>query len=126
MDHEKWVDKCGQLHSDQGPALIGYRDDGSVFSVSYFCHGQRHRVDGPAYVGYHPNGIVAAEMYYIEGKLHREEGPAGIEFRENGSRLRDYCYIDGQQYQETWYSLQGFVFRPWRCATQSLPEIAFL
>ncbi len=62
----EYKDEDGQLHRDDGPALI--MPDG--MRVWYY-HGERHRDDGPAAIG--PDG---EQLWYQHNKRHREDGPA--------------------------------------------------
>ena len=61
-----WEDEYGDLHRDDGPALI--EPDGTQ---RWFQRGKLHREDGPAVVM--PNG---AQAWLQRGELHRDDGPA--------------------------------------------------
>jgi len=64
---ERWI-LNGQLHRDDGPAVIGA--DGTE---KWYQHGQLHRGDGPAVT--YPDGT---ELWWQHGQLHRGDGPAVI------------------------------------------------
>lgn len=60
-------DDQGELHNDDGPAIItpqGYK--------AWYKHGYRHRVDGPAVIDPHDG----SKEWWFEGNLHRTDGPA--------------------------------------------------
>ena len=77
----------GQLHREDGPALI--HPDGTII---YYKYGRYHREGGPAYS--HPNGT---QYWFINGEYHREDGPAVV-FDIGGS-----WYLNGRQYSlEDW------------------------
>jgi hypothetical protein len=62
---ERWVDKKGGLHREDGPAII-YNNG----SYSWYKHGAFHRVDGPAV------SMPSWEGWFIDALYHREGGPA--------------------------------------------------
>ena len=57
----------GSLHREDGPAYIGYLDDGMISYVSYSINGKRHREDGPAQIWYGLNGEIEIKKYWIRG-----------------------------------------------------------
>lgn len=62
-------DRHGNLHRDDGPALVRPCGD-----EEWFVQGKRHRTDGPA--------VIKADgrfEWWQAGKLHRDDGPAVIE-----------------------------------------------
>ena len=63
---ERFYDENGELHRDDGPAVIN--DNGSQ---AWYKHGKLHRIGGPATI--HANGD---EGWFVDGKLHRLDGPA--------------------------------------------------
>ena len=79
---DKFYDKDGYLHREDGPALIsnGY--------VEYRIHGELHREDGPAVI--HQNGT---EIWYRHGEKHREDGPAFI------AKDKNVWYFNGQYHR---------------------------
>ena len=40
---EKWRDNEGRLHRDGAPALIAYRENGTITYEAYYRDGQLHR-----------------------------------------------------------------------------------
>lgn len=103
---ERYYDSDGELHRDNGPALIDNKGE------YWYCHGKLHRVDGPAVIqpkvhnrmGWYQHGLLhreegpaftqsGVEKWYQQGKLHRQDEPAvthkGIkEWWENGIRIK--------------------------------------
>jgi hypothetical protein len=76
----------GELHREDGPAIIVIGSDGSKYW--YNINDKLHREDGPAIT--RPNG---SKWWYINGNRHREDGPAYIgpsgtkEWWLNGKRI---------------------------------------
>jgi hypothetical protein len=62
---KKWRDDDGQLHREDGPALIERERE------IWFTHGTIHRLDGPAIIW--ANGDFE---WIKDGQLHRLDGPA--------------------------------------------------
>lgn len=95
----KYYNERGQLHRDNGPAVIAPH-----MGKFWFVNGMKHRVDGPAHE--YDNG---GYRWYFEEKLHRVGGPAtyiggnqswyyhGKQHREDGPAV---VYADGRVY---WY-----------------------
>jgi hypothetical protein len=77
-----WLNKVGQLHRDDGPAIECANGD-----KAWFRNDELHRDDGPA-VEYADGG----NAWYLNERLHRVDGPA-IE------RIDGYTawYVDGLQ-----------------------------
>ena len=63
-----WKNENGELHREDGPAIIF--PDGIQH---WFINGNFHREDGPAVI--YPDG---RQYWYINGNPHREDGPAAI------------------------------------------------
>ena len=61
-----WRDGDGQLHRENGPAIVWLNGD-----KAWFKHGKRHRENGPAVEN--ANG---ARYWWFEGERHRVGGPA--------------------------------------------------
>ena len=76
----RWKNKDGELHRDNGPAII--RSNGTQ---QWFKNDKRHREGGPAEIN-----VNGDKLWYINGHLHREDGPALI--RSNGDK---FWYRDG-------------------------------
>lgn len=81
----------GELHRDDGPALIQPGPYGTEFQFWQF--GVLHRDDGPAVVRFGPNG--REEWWFQFGKKHREDGPAIVQ--SNGSQE---WFRDGKVHRE--------------------------
>jgi len=79
MRKDEKLDKDGQLHCDNGPAVVFDYDGGE--EIQYYNHGKKHRVGGPAIDG--PNSTE----YWIEGRLHRDGGPSVTYHKGNGDGL---------------------------------------
>jgi hypothetical protein len=87
----------GQRHRKNGPAIIGYHNDGSIYSKSYYINGLPHREDGPAVIKYYDNGFLRSELYCIDGKIHKEDGPAFIKYSNDGSIQSEQYYINDEE-----------------------------
>lgn len=57
----------GLPHNEDGPAVILFRDDGSVLAEYYHVNGDLHRTDGPAILMYNTLGKSVCCWYYING-----------------------------------------------------------
>lgn len=55
-------------HSEDRPAVVLLRSDGSVETEEWWRAGQRHRNHGPALVSYDVNGVVAREAWFSAGE----------------------------------------------------------
>lgn len=60
-------DENGELHREDGPAVIGVGGH-----EAWMRHGYRHREDGPAIV----DPREGYREWWVDGELHREDGPA--------------------------------------------------
>jgi hypothetical protein len=87
---QEWRNRNGELHRDDGPAVI-YPDG----CEAWFQRGRVHRDDGPALVD--PDGSTC---WYQHGYLHREDGPGII--HHDGTHE---WWLNGKQYDDE------FVFR---------------
>jgi hypothetical protein len=95
-DYHKDGSLCNEIHSnsdlevhhDHGPAMISYREDGSVASEGYYQYGKLHRDDGPAHRSYYPDGLDQAIEWYQENILHRGDGPALESWFDSGQPMR--------------------------------------
>lgn len=82
---EYWYDSNGELHRDNGPAIIKCNGD-HIWCI----HGLRHRTNGPAL--YNVDGY---QEWWHKGKPHRFRAPAIIytdgseEWYRNGQRHRE-------------------------------------
>jgi hypothetical protein len=66
--YDTWKNSEGQLHREDGPALINYRGDRSVHSELWFLNDRLHRFDGAAETKYDSDGAVRVRSWYIHGK----------------------------------------------------------
>jgi antitoxin component YwqK of YwqJK toxin-antitoxin module len=64
----------GQLHCENGPAVIKYYKNGNKEYEAYYLNHQHHRIDGPATIHYNENGNKKFEEYYL-----------------NNLKLKDWC-----------------------------------
>lgn len=100
LKSEKWLEH-GQLHREDGPAVIIYYEDGTVGSEKWYKNGELHREDGPAEIHYNEDNSVWREYWYVNGDLHRLDGPAEIYYDENGKiEVEAYSY-QGEELSES-------------------------
>jgi len=114
------VDK---LHNENGPAMIGWYEDGQKKYEFYYSNGIRykgifynssgskssevyydkdgnhHREDGPALIYWDYYDKVWKESFYKHGKYHRKDGPALISY-ENGKKEYEKYFKDGNEHRE--------------------------
>ena len=63
----------GRLHRDNNePALILHGDNNKVTSKIYYLNGRKHRLNGPAYIGFKENGNISFVEYYLDGIEYTE------------------------------------------------------
>ena len=60
--------EAGIPHSEDRPAVVLLRSDGTVEGEEWWRAGQRHRNHGPALVSYDVNGVVAREAWFSAGE----------------------------------------------------------
>ena len=70
--YEYWI-LNGEHHREDGPAVIGYRKDGSIWYEYYFLNGKQHREDGPAFIKYYTDGSIWYEYYNLNGCNYSKE-----------------------------------------------------
>jgi hypothetical protein len=86
---QKWF-KNGELHRDNGPAIIDSNVFNEVGTQYWFQNGFLHRDNGPAII--YSDG---SQSWYKNGFLHKDNGPAIIytdgkkEYYKNG--IKDHC-----------------------------------
>lgn len=94
---DKWTNELSQLHREDGPAMIGYRHDGSIENELWYLNGLKSRANNlPARIVYNHNGIVTLEQYFVKDITHRTDGPSRIEY-ENGLAKNIYWAVNGQE-----------------------------
>ena len=87
----------GELHRDDGPAFIGYRNSARTIidRERYYQYGILHRDDGPAVVRYFRNGRIKQVRYYQYDMLHRDDGPAVINYTTAGQVRSELHHLHG-------------------------------
>jgi hypothetical protein len=90
---EEWKTN-GDLHREEGPALVVYFVCGNVEYQSYYIKDVQHREDGPSYTEYYrgSDGAKRVDVWRKEGKKHREDGPAEIWYRREDGSAKDKTY----------------------------------
>jgi hypothetical protein len=88
---EEWF-KDGQLHRENGPALI-HINGKRVIVEEWYRNGKLHRDDGPAMQE------EEFDKWYKNGELHREDGPAIYINHDHGDVESKY-YLNGIEYQK--------------------------
>lgn len=95
----RYMNKHGDLHREDGPALIVY-DRSETTIEYYYWNGSVHREDGPALVYKTNDGVFLQEKYFVNDVLHREDGPAVIRRTPSGVILEEHFYKHGTLLQE--------------------------
>ena len=80
MKTQRWYDKDGRFHREDGPAII-YPDR----TERWYKNGEYHREDGPAVID------KDVQMWFLNGKLHRIGKPAAIY-----SDVAQYWFLNGK------------------------------
>ena len=70
---DEWTNASGQVHRDDGPAVIYNRTTGRGMHKLYYRAGILHRDDGPARIWYD-----GTEEWFQHALLHRDDGPAVV------------------------------------------------
>lgn len=116
INNKSYYNEEGKLHNLNGPALIDYREDGTVLLEVYYVNGVKcNPSGGPVSVVYNMDGIKVAEefknkrityhenqniesIYYYDniGQYHNPNGPAVIDYKEDGTVIKEEFYIDGK------------------------------
>jgi hypothetical protein len=102
--------KDGKEHSyDDLPAVILYRQDGTLWYLIWYKDGEGHRDgDEPAMIAYDSGGYIKDVFYYKNGKMHRDgDEPARIEFRSNGTAIEAEWFSHGTRYKTMRYNTYG-------------------
>jgi len=94
---EEWRDERGEIHREDGPAVVRYTLYGTIEMVGYCVGGKCHRTDGPAIINYRNDGSVILEEWYYNDKFHRVGAPARIKYWD-----ADYGPVGGVEW-EMWY-----------------------
>lgn len=77
----------GQIHRNDGPAIVIYHKNGEIHYEAYFYKNKRHRSDGPAFQSWDENGKNLIKEYWENGYLHHTTGPAAIHRDDKGEIL---------------------------------------
>jgi len=94
-----YYNQQGQIHREDGPALIWYYNTGSIAYEVWYINGVWHREDGPASIDYNEDGSIQYEGWYINGVRHREDGPAYIDYYNDGSICLEEWYWCGMYHR---------------------------
>lgn len=69
LDWENYRNKNGNLHREDGPALIWYFVNGNIDIQEYWINGKLHKIDGPAKISYsYNNDRIKDKEYWLNGK----------------------------------------------------------
>ena len=99
IENVEYRNDIGALHKTDGPANIGYYDNGTIRCEEYYVNGNLHRLDGPTSIYYRKNGKVQLEQYYSDDELHRTDGPAEISYHDNGVIAEETYYFEGMTHR---------------------------
>lgn len=61
-----YLNEKGEVHREDGPAMIRYNILGKKIEEIYFMNGSRHRIDGPAYISY-KDDVPCTTKFIIRG-----------------------------------------------------------
>ncbi|MEM1149524.1 MAG: hypothetical protein AAGI03_03070 [Pseudomonadota bacterium] len=90
--------KNGELHRDDGPALITRDASQKTVRQEWYREGQLHRDDGPAVLI--QNEFVNAEEWYENGLLHRYWHPAKLSRSiHTGILTQEVYYLKGEEHR---------------------------
>ena len=102
------------LHREDGPAVITYRADGSIWGEEWYINGVRHREDGPALIWYYNDGSIWQEEWRINGVVHREDGPAFIRYHNDRSIWYEAWWWCGMYHRHD-YTKAARIYADGRC-----------
>ena len=72
MSREVNIVECHDINDELDKGSTGCFED-RFGDIYYLINGKYHREDGPAYIGYHEDGSIKCESYYIEDKRLSKE-----------------------------------------------------
>ena len=107
-----WIDEI--LHRTNGPASIGYFENGKIEDQGWYINGKLSRTDGPAHMRYYENGNIRLQDWFINGKHHKRE-----EYFEDGNFKSQDWYMDGEFHRENgparilYYKSGGVLTQGW-------------
>lgn len=74
-----------------------YYDNGKIEEERHYLDGELHREDGPAIISYYQDGSIWRKVWYLNDKHHREDGPAYIKHFEDGTIDFEAWFLNGEQ-----------------------------
>lgn len=80
-----WVENYYESKVDIHYTMIVQLIEETIISVKFYHRGEPHREDGPAVIEYRGDGSIYRETWYRSGKLHRVGGPALIYYHDDDS-----------------------------------------
>ncbi len=89
-----WQD--GRLHSDNGPAIQYWNNNGVLIEERWYQRGIVHRDDGPAGIHWDDDGILLYEEWYQRGRRHRVNGPSFRRWDRSGA-LNMECWFQNDR-----------------------------
>jgi antitoxin component YwqK of YwqJK toxin-antitoxin module len=90
----------GELHRDDGPAIIRLNTAGTIIFEQWVRDGLIHRDDGPARITWHSNGAIKSDEWYINNKLHRDGAPSTTSWLADGTKESEMWHIDGKRHRD--------------------------
>ena len=71
--------------------------DGNLTKMEerYFVNGNLHKEEGPAIIEYYLNGRIKYEVYYCYNMIHNSIGPAHIRYSAIGEIISKNYFING-------------------------------
>lgn len=93
---EVWYNETGQLHRDDGPAVVMYSQNAAKIYEEWRKNGLIWKEDGPAVIEYFESGEKASESWFNEkSRLHRSKAPAHIKYEKDGAVNQEEYYENG-------------------------------
>ena len=92
----------GQLHREDGPAVMSYDAFGSLNNEVWWNRGRIHRIGGPAIL-YYLVDVKRTETWCQDNEKHREDGPAVISYNDKGRIEIQEWWIRGDKRRTTHY-----------------------
>lgn len=87
-----------RYHRIDKPAFIEYVNE-KLRIEKYYTHNMLHRTDGPAVINYNIDGSIYKEFWLRDNSWHREDGPAFIVYENNKIIFQEY-YLKDELYNE--------------------------
>lgn len=99
---KKMVLAYGEPHSETEPAVVEYREDGTISFECWYRHGKPHRDQkiGPASIQYDFNGDIVVAKFYKNGTLSRSNGPASILKEDKETFKCVFVYQDNSMFED--------------------------